>query len=160
MTALATDRDTAAKDAGLLGYLVQTNVVIWKGSLVAVSADGFLIPAADTTAIRVVGVADETVNNNPGAAGAKKCRVRSGKAFLFAATSITQAMLGDLMHVVDDQTFDEATGTNGVPAGRLVQFISTTSGYIFIPDGGLRVAGISDVTYSANEQAMLADLLT
>ncbi len=158
MTALATDRDTRAKDAGLLGYPVAATTTIWKGSLVCVSDTGFLVPAADTAAFRCVGVADETVANT-GADGAKTCRVRSGKAFLFGATSITQAMVGDTMFAVDDQTFDE-TSTNGVPVGRLVQFVSTTSGYIFIPDGGLRKAGVADATYSANETAILNDVLT
>lgn len=160
MTALATDRDTRAKDAGLIGYPVATNTVIWKGGLVMVNDAGYLIPAADAANGRVVGVADETCNNNPGADGAKKCRVRSGKTFLFNATSITQAMVGDAMYVVDDNTFDDAVGTNAVKCGRLTQFVDTTHGWIFIPDGALRKAGVSDGTYSANEQAMLDDTIS
>ena len=158
MAALAADRQTGSRAEGLDPYPVATAVTIFKGSIVAVNDAGFAIPAADAAAARVIGVADEKVVN-AGADGAKIIRVRSGEAYDLAATSITQAMVGDIMHVVDDQTFDEATGTNGVVAGRLMEFISTTRGMLFIPRGGCRKAGIPDGTYSANEQAILADTL-
>src|SRR3990172_5752227 len=159
MTALAADRQTQSRHTGLQKYPVEAGEVIYKGAMVSVDDDGYLMPAQDTAAHRVVGVADEKVDNTGGADGAKDCRVVSGRAFRFAASSITQAMLGDLMHVVDDQTFDEGAGTNGVPCGRLVEFISTTEGWVYIPSGGVRKAGIADATYSANETAMLNDQL-
>lgn len=136
--ALSADRSTARKEIQLLGYPVATNTVIYKGSLVAINAGGYAVPAADTAGfLGVAGVAEEYVSNNPGANGAKKIRVRSGCAFDLAATSITQAMVGTPMVVVDDQTFDDPAGaTNDIPAGKLVQFISTTRGMLFIPLGG------------------------
>lgn len=142
MAALTNDRDTPYKDGQLKGYPVLNNTTIFKGALVAVTDAGYLVPASDTAALRVVGVAHEKViSPSTDAAGAKKCRVLAGKAFLFDATSITQAMLGDRMHVVDDHTFDDAVGTNTIPCGRLVEFVSTTLGYIFIAEGGLIKGG-------------------
>ena len=158
MTALAADRQTQARHAGMQKYPVEAGETIYKGALVTIDNDGYLMPAQDTAAHRVVGVADENVDNSDGSDGDLDCRVVSGRAFLFVASSITQAMLGDVMFVVDDQTFDE-TVTNDVPCGRLVEFVSTTSGYIFIPNGGLRKAGATDSTWSSNEQAMLDDTL-
>ena len=134
MTALAADRQTTEKSASLKSYPVAA-VVIYKGAMVCLNAAGYLTPAANTAGLSpVVGVADEKVDNSTGAAGAKNCRVLSGKAFKFAATSITQAMLGSMMYVVDDQTIDDTT-TNGIPAGLLIEYVSVTEGWVLIePD--------------------------
>jgi hypothetical protein len=139
MAALTADRDTLiiAKPS-LKGYPVLNDTTIFKGGIVAVDATGFLIPATDTAGIRVVGVADEQiVSPSTDADGDKMCRVRSGEIYDFAASSITQAMLGSIMYVVDDQTFDDAAGpTNDIAVGVLIEFISTTRGKVFIPTGG------------------------
>lgn len=161
MAALAADRQTASKSGELRGYPVAASTTIYKGSLVALSDAGYAVAASDAANLRVVGVAFEKVDNSAGAAADKTVRVQAGRSFEFAATSITQAMLGDVMFVVDDQTFDDAAGaTNEVPCGRLVEFVSTIKGWIYIPSGGCRKAGLSDATYGANEQAMLDDTIS
>ncbi len=140
--ALTADRDTLVKDGSFRGYPVLNNTTIFKGAFVALNASGYLVNAADAASLRVVGVAHEKViSPSTDAAGAKKCRVKSGGSYLFPATSITQAMVGAVMYIVDNQTFDDTVGTNTVVAGRLAEFVSTTSGYVFIPDGGVRAAG-------------------
>ena len=161
MVALAADRNTQSREGHLKRYPVAASTTIYKGSMVTLSDAGFAKPAADLANERVVGVADEKVDNSAGAAGALNVRVISGRAFRFAASSITQAMLGDPMFVVDDQTFDDAAGaTNDVPCGRLVEFVSTTDGWIFIMAGGLRKAAVAGVTYTATEQGMLNDQIS
>ena len=160
MAALAADRNTESKLGDLMIYPVAATTTIYKGSIVCVSDTGYLVPGADTANLRVVGVADEKVDNSAGADGALNCRVISGRKFRFAATSITQAMLGDPMFVVDDQTVDDAAGaTNDVPVGRLVEYISATEGWVFIPKGGCRKANIAAATYDATEQSLLNDLV-
>lgn len=141
MTAAAADRITDSKEVQLLGYPMATNTVIYKGTIVAINAGGYAIPGTDTAGLLgVAGIAEEYVSNNPGANGAKKIKVRSGRAFDLTATSITQAMVGTIMYIVDDQTVDDAAGaTNDIAVGKLVQFISTTRGMVFIPLGGMNV---------------------
>ena len=148
MTALAADRNTQSKIGDLMIYPVEAGEVIYKGALVTVDADGYLMPAQDTSGHRLVGVADEKVDNTGGADGDLNCRVASGRKFRFAASSITQAMVNQVMYIVDDQTFDDGNGTNAIKAGRLVEFISTTEGWIFIPKGGTHEA-ITDVAAPA-----------
>jgi len=46
-------------------------------------------------------------------------------------------MLGEMMYVVDDQTVDDAVGTNAIKAGTLVDYESATSGWIQLPKGSL-----------------------
>jgi len=71
--------------------------------------------------------------NTTGADGAKNVRVRRQGVFEFDAASITQAMVGDPMYVVDDHTFDDAAGsTNDVKVGILVKYGSATKGWIDI----------------------------
>ena len=137
MTALAADanRKTRGNAGRQTGYLMAASQTIYKGALVMINASGLAVPATDAAAGIVVGVADEQVVS--AASGSYWIKVRSGEAFLFAASSITQAMVGTAMYVVDDNTVDDAAGpTNDRPVGILEEFVSTTQGWVFIPAGG------------------------
>lgn len=135
-TALAADRNTQSRQAYEKAYGVAATTQIYKGSMVCLSATGYLVPAADTAGLSaVVGVADENVLGTTD--GALDCRVVSGRAFRLAASSITVAMQGDTMYVVDDQTVDDAVGSaNGIVAGTLLERVSATDAWVFIPHGG------------------------
>lgn len=159
MTALATDRVTRKKmTTNEESYPVKTNVKIYSGGLVGVDSAGFAVAGANAAAVKIVGVAKNTVDNTGGADGALRVNVEEG-LFFFAATSITQAMVGQMMYVVDDQTFDDALGTNGNKAGRLMEFVSTTSGWIFVaPTGVGSVLANAGGTYTSAEQNLINDL--
>jgi len=133
MAALTADRQTLRQGGGLLqSFPVAATTVIYSGSLVALNAAGNAVPASDTAALIVVGVADKQVDNDPGAAGDRNVDVWSGAIFEFGATSITLAMTGDVMYVVDDNNFDDVNPGQGIVAGVLVNFVSTTKGRLFI----------------------------
>lgn len=129
---LAEDRMTEIKEVGLKSYLVKGATKIFEGSIVGVNSSGYALPAADAAGIKVVGVANETVDNTAGADGALNIVVRTFVLAKFDATSITQAMVGQVMYVVDDHTFDDTVGTNGITAGVLAEYISATEGWIFV----------------------------
>lgn len=149
--ALAADRETQYKEApGIKRYLVKTGVTIYKGGLVCIeSSGGYAVPGADTANYRCVGVAEETVAAGSAASGTYGIRVRSG-LFLLAATSITQAMVGSAMYVKDDQTFDD-TSSNGVFAGILVEYVSTTSGWIWVFPGGVPLLSVTATAAEINK---------
>jgi len=106
---------------------------IYKGAIVCIDAAGNAVAGADTAGLQVAGIAHETVAN-AGAAGAKLIVVEYDAEFLFAATSITLAMVGDLMVIVTDNDVDDAAGaTNDISVGRLIEFVSTTSGWVYVP---------------------------
>lgn len=137
MTALAKDLLIQKKGQGRLqAYPAAASAKIYAGALVALNSAGYAVPAGDTAGHKVVGVATAQVDNSAGSNGTLSVVVESGTAFLFTATSITQAMVGKQMFVVDDNNFDDAVGTNGVTAGILLEYLSTTSGYLFIPEAG------------------------
>jgi len=133
MAGLTRDRATSYREGVEVDYPVAAGAKIYAGSLVCVNADGFAVPAADTSGYVFVGVALEQMDNSAGANGAKSIRVRREGVFEFDAASITQAMVGDPMYVVDDHTFDDAADpTNDIKVGLLVKFASATKGWIDI----------------------------
>lgn len=132
MTALAADRNTLKKAVGLQAYPVAASTLIYGGAMVALNSGGFAVPAADAASLKVVGKAQSRADNAAGANGDIKVLVEAPIRALFAATSITQAMVGQRMYVVDDQTFDDQPGTNAIIAGQLEEFVSTTSGWLWM----------------------------
>jgi len=157
--ALTGDRITEKKEPGLKHYPVAASTKIYAGSIVAVNSSGYAVPASDTAGLRVVGVAESQADNSSGTDGAQTITVRAPIIARYAASSITQAMVGQVMYVVDDQTFDDAPGTNGVKAGRLVEFISTTEGWIEIaPSGVGAVKADADATYGQEEADLINEL--
>ena len=158
MAAATAERNTDRKDPGYKAFPIMANVRIFKGTKVAINSTGFAVPATNAANQRVVGVADAGVDNTGGASGAKNVTVREG-VYRFAASSITQAMVGQMMYVVDDQTFDDAVGTAAIKAGRLVEFISATEGWIHVKEQSIgAVSANAGGTYTAAEQALINEL--
>ena len=153
MTALAAAASRTRRDGGQqASYPVLAATQIWKGGLVAVDTAGYARPATDTAGYTVVGVAAESVLGGT-ASGDKWILLECGREFLFPATSITQAMVGDPMYVVDDNEVDDAAGAaNDVFAGILTQYVSNTSGWVFVAQNALPLSG---VTASASELNLL-----
>lgn len=158
MALLSADRITLRKDPNLKSYPIKTATKIYSGGIVAVDVNGFALPAADASGLRVVGVAKETIDNT-GADGALSINVERNVSFLFDASSITQAMVNKVMYVVDDHTFDDAVGTNGIKAGRLLEYVSTTKGWILIQEAGPGcVVADADATYGQAEADLINNM--
>ena len=122
MAALTADRNTFYKDGEELPFAVAANVVIYAGSLVVANATGYAAPGSAVAGLIALGRAEEYVNNNPGADGAKLVRVRRKKAFLFANSTtdpVVQADIGKSCYIQDDQTVCH-TATGKSIAGTVV----------------------------------------
>lgn len=106
---------------------------IVKGAIVAINAAGFASNAvAGAGPLGVAGIAAETVDNSGGVAGVLNIRVDADAEWLFACSSITQASVGLAMLVVDNNTIDETSASSNT-VGKLTQFVSTTSGWAYVP---------------------------
>ena len=133
MAALTKDRATPYRDGIEIDFPVAANIKIYAGSLVCVNTTGYAVPAADTAGLKFAGVALEQADNTGGANGAKTVRLRRSGVFEFDAASITQAMVGNAMYIVDDHTMDDATGpTNDIRIGILVKYVADTIGWVDI----------------------------
>ncbi|MBU1564230.1 MAG: hypothetical protein KJ630_01210 [Proteobacteria bacterium] len=121
------DRNTERKAAVLLSLLVAATTTIEAGKMVAFNASGNLVEASDASAVKVIGVADQAVNNSAGADGAKRCQVYTRQLFKLAnsgSNAVDVADAGTLVFVEDDQTVADVPGTNGIVAGRCIEVVS------------------------------------
>lgn len=131
MTALAVDRETTRKEPGFKSVLMGTDI-IYKGGFVTYTAAGLAVAGQATAGYKFAGVAYEKVDDSA-AAGTKWCRIYTEGVFKFAATSITQAMVGQMMYLQDDQTFDDVPAAAvAIPCGILVEYVSATLGWVDI----------------------------
>jgi hypothetical protein len=131
---------TSAFEAGykpgkVVLYKIAASTTIYKGALVALKTDGYLIPIAHGTAnLRFAGIAEETVINS-GADGAASVRVSKSGSFAIAGTAV-QADVGKEVYAVDDATVQIGTIglTNQYKVGTMLATETTSKGV-----AGLRV---------------------
>jgi hypothetical protein len=118
---LTQDRNTAMRGPGIIGVPVAAGAHIYAGALVVANAAGFAAPGSTAVGLAYLGRADVAIDNTAGAAGAQTVTVRRGEAFKFANSSVdpvTQASVGRLAYIVDDQTVAATSATNTrSPAG-------------------------------------------
>jgi len=120
----AKDRNTEKRTGADFAWPVATATKIYAGILVALNAGGFLVAAADTAGLRVIGRSEEQVDNTAGGNGDLLCNVLRG-VFLFdnsTVSAIVAADLGKQVFVEDDHTVSKLGGTNKIKAGRFVGF--------------------------------------
>lgn len=120
MAALTADRNTRCKMVQRKVKLpVAAATKIYAGSMVSVNAAGYAVPSSDTAGHVFFGRAAEQVDNSAGANGDKEIEVERG-VFKWNNSGLTQAEVGDTVHVSDDNTVTTAgTAVNDVAVGRL-----------------------------------------
>jgi hypothetical protein len=109
---------------------VKATSQIWKGGIVGCGTDGFAVAAVSGANVKVLGIAAESKLGGA-TDGLVSILVEAGREYLFDASSITQAMLGQDMKVINDNTVDE-TSASSASVGALTEFVSTTSGWVFV----------------------------
>jgi hypothetical protein len=117
MAALTSDRKYLIRATGaqrVETYKIAAATKIWNGALVAFDAAGYIIPAATTAGIIVVGIAQARIDNTDGAAGDREVTVMTGirtnLVSAAAGAAITIAHYGRLVYALDDQTVTNAAG--------------------------------------------------
>jgi hypothetical protein len=112
------------------------NAVIFYGTVIARNAAGNVVPASDTAALKVLGIAQAAADNTGGAAGAKSVPyVTCVTAELDnAAGAIVQANKGGLCYAADDQSVTTlAVAVNDVVVGTVTKFTATKV-HVFIDE--------------------------
>lgn len=120
MSAATAARNTDARPGDLVYLPLAAATVIYKGTIVARDAAGRAVPASDTAGLRVVGRAEETVDNSAGLADALSINILLGcyKLDNSGTAAVDADDIGKMAVVEDDQTVAE-TSTNLVCAGRI-----------------------------------------
>lgn len=142
MTALADNRLTDEKgDCALARTFpalpVAASTEIFQGSMVAINLSGYLVPASADPTLRVLGRAEEYVDNSTGSAGDKTCKVKRG---IFGwvnsagTLAVSDAHVGRIAYAVDDQTVAIRNPLGAYPvAGRVYDV--DADGNVFIEHG-------------------------
>jgi FKBP-type peptidyl-prolyl cis-trans isomerase 2 len=121
MSAATAAIDTPERSGSVFNYPLAAATVIYQGTLVALDASGNAVPASDAAALRVVGRAEETVDNSDGDAGDLTINAKRG-VFKFAnsgTAAVDANDKGKVCFVEDDQTVAE-TSTHKCKAGRVL----------------------------------------
>ncbi len=117
----ATNPVNTPERAGEVLNLPAAAAVIYAGTLVAVDGDGYAKHAAATVGLRVIGRAEETVDNSGGSAGDLRINVKRGIfKFVNSSTAAVDADdIGKECYVEDNQTVAEMA-TGAIRAGIVV----------------------------------------
>ncbi|RQS55717.1 MULTISPECIES: hypothetical protein [Burkholderia] len=113
MSATTQDRNTPYIDGEIVGVPVKANTVIRAGVIVCASAAGLAVEGSTAADLTYLGRADQYVDNSTGADGAKTVQVRRLKAFKWenlGTDAVTQAQLGKVCYVADNQTVAATDG--------------------------------------------------
>jgi len=139
MAGLTAKRDFECTNGEFFHFPMAADAKIYHGALVCADTNGYAVPGADAAGLKFLGVAwcpsngDGVVDNTGGANGDKWITVARTGIFEFDALSITQAMVGSAMYIVDDHTIGDASGPNNdIRVGILVKYVSDTKGWVDI----------------------------
>lgn len=118
-TAATADRNTPTRNGKVVQLTVDNDAVIYSGCLVNVTSNGEAVDAADSTNhTACVGVALEAVDNSD---DGETVNVTRGPVRLANGAAFTNADIGDLCYVEDNQTVTTASeATADIPVGRII----------------------------------------
>ena len=115
-----------------IAHKVKAAETFYKHELVSIDSSGWLVKATDTSGEHFMGICEEASPLVAAeASGDREVVVIHEALVLLPCVSITQAMVGDVVEVVDSGNVDDSGGTsNHVKVGQLVQYVSATSGWV------------------------------
>lgn len=121
--ALVADRNTPYHDGQVISAPMAAGAVCFAGGIACANATGFATNGVVATTLTYLGRFEETLDNTVGADGAQKIMIRRKAAFKWknaAADPVTQARLGKLCYIVDDESVAASNGTNTRSAAGIV----------------------------------------
>lgn len=107
---------------------VAANAIIFAGAAIAKNAAGFVVPASDTAALGVIGIAEEKVDATGAANGAKTVKYMTDVEVEMenAGGAIVQASKYGPCYVADDQSVTTAAiAVNDIVMGQVREFTTT-----------------------------------
>lgn len=115
----------------IVAYKVAENTTIFKGALVGVNEEGYLVPMSHEVAhLKFVGIAEDSVQNT-GADGAKTCRVcKSGGGVYVDLSTADQTAIGAEVYAKSDNEvqLDDTGLTEDYKVGTIVALEQTSTG--------------------------------
>lgn len=155
--------NTPERPGSVTRYPLAAATILYAGALIALNSSGNAVAASDTAGLRVVGRAEETVDNSAGSAGDLSIDVKEG-VFKYANSGTAAVDPDDKGKdcFVEDDTIVAETSTHKVKAGRVVQvdsdgvWIDTRSGQAARVPSADTITAAADL--AATKSAVLAIL--
>ncbi|MDR1656138.1 MAG: hypothetical protein LBT47_01095 [Deltaproteobacteria bacterium] len=114
------DIDTKIRAGNVLFSLpIAANTKLEAGTIAAVNAAGYLVPAVGA-GLKIPGRVEETVDNTGGTAGEAYALIRRSVVGLAIGVGINQAAVGTMVYFADNHTV-KAAATTASPAGILLE---------------------------------------
>lgn len=139
------------------------------GTLVATNAAGYAVSASASSALKIWGRAEKTVDNLLGAAGALTIEVKPGR-FYFTCSGASRASRGSMAYVVFDNEVSLTDGSGSrPPAGKIVDYdgdsksptyqqVAVDIGMPSLYDGSAPPGTVLDISVAGVVTANVADL--
>jgi hypothetical protein len=156
--------NTPERPGSTTSYPVAASTKIFAGTLVAINSSGDAVPAANTSGLKVVGRAEETVDNSSGDAGDLNISVKRG-VFRFDnsdSAAVDADDKGKVAYVEDDMTVAE-TASESIAAGVVLAvdsdgvWIDTAILPVQVGSIGAGAVGTTELAAAAVTTAKLAD---
>jgi hypothetical protein len=153
----ATSAFPVSRRSGLsFQFPVAASTILYQGTFAALNASNQLVAATDAAARRVVGLMAATVDNSAGSAADLNGDVECG---LFLVTNgsnaLTDAHIGRVAYIEDDNSVGSSGGTNFVSAG-IVAKVETAGVWLFVGVPARTVAPVTVALTSTNGTAAAA----
>ena len=116
----------------IVSAVLASGQTVYANTIGYIGFDGLLYNATSSIKGKMAVIVAESKSTTN---GDSVCLVYTTGRFIFPATSLTQIMVGDVMYVVDNFTFDNVRNANSVGLGRLVKYTSATEGEIELGEG-------------------------
>lgn len=156
---LAADRNTEMMDGELLS-LPMAAVLIYAGAIVAVNSSGYATKGQAAVGMTYFGRAEERIDNSAGSNGSKSILVRRGKAFKWknsGTSAITQADLGKVCYIEDDQTVSKTDQAGTLSAAGTI--VEVDSDGVWVAEvGKARLTATAALDFASINAAASEDL--
>ena len=161
MTILSTGRVTPQRAAVLAVLNVASGVLIYSGSIVVLNAGGYAAPGSAASGLRMMGRAEQTVDNTEGLDGDLRVRVRRSGAFLWANTPgadhIDLSDLNQQCFILDDQTVAKTSGGGSRSPAGMVAGLDTAGVWVEIPGTSSAASPVSPVSVAGGARKILVN---
>ncbi len=173
MSAATQSVDTVEALGAILEIGVAASTTMYEGTLGAVNASGYAVPASASSALTILGRVEDTVINTAaagyGSAGALRARIRGGK-FWFTCSGAGISSVGKMAYVVFDNevALTDSSGTRPA-AGMIVAYDADSSSRTYgkvcveigrpsLSDSGSPPGSVLDLSVDGVVTADVADL--
>lgn len=145
MAPLTKDRNTPQSLGDRRSAGVAATAILFAGSMICRNAAGFTVSGATATGLVGIGVAQARADNSAGADGDETVLYEAG-IWQFANSAggdeITDAEVGDLCFVVDDQTVAKTSATSTRSPAGIIDHVDATGVWVRFDEALTLIAAV------------------